>query len=63
MEEPILIEESMQHAGVDLLFLRLWRLLERNHRLDQLLNFSVNFIILSGEYFLEVFVCSGVNCL
>ena len=63
MKEAILIEQTMQHASVYLLFLLHIGLFELLHGVDQLKDFLIYLGSVCREHFLEVLVCCIVDLL
>lgn len=61
MEEPVLIEETVQHTRINLLLFDNIRLLEGFHRFYQLRDPLVHFRRLSRKDLLEVVICRSVD--
>jgi len=61
VQESVLVEESVEHASVDFLFLHDLRFLEALKSDYQLLNTIVDFVRLCTEDMLEVFIGGFVN--
>lgn len=47
MQETVLIEETMQHASIDFLFLSLLRIFKALHCFDKFFNFLVDLMSVS----------------
>jgi len=61
VQEPILIKETVEHAGVDFLLFNDLRFSEVLHRDNKLLDTSVDLVRRRREDVLEVLICSLVN--
>lgn len=61
MKESVFVEQTVQHAGVDLLLFHHLRFPEVLHRYNQSLNPLVHLFWWGGENMLEVFIGSLVD--